>query len=70
MDWLTKEKRQQTTWHQMAEQTNKSLSCFLYHDNTLLYEKHFRETIVNIKKLSYKYQVIKRTFNFWKNRYY
>ena len=29
MAWLTKEKRQQTTWHQMAERTNKSVRGFL-----------------------------------------
>ena len=52
MDWLTKEKRQQTTWHQMAERTNKSLRGILSSFLLLLYEKkYFRETPANIKKL-------------------
>ena len=47
----------------------KALGVSFTYDNTLLYQKNFREIIVNIKK-TYKYLVIKRTFNFWENRYW
>ena len=44
----------------------KALAVFL----TPLYEKHFRETIVKIKKLINIWSSRESTFNFWKNRYY